>query len=146
VRARASSNSLDWNYTIEAPTQKDRPPPPLRRRVGLTYKHVHILMRTTILVIDLAKNDCVGKGQQQFNRPTTKRSKVQSNDYCRCFMFGRPQIYISARDQVLQGNAKIGPGIKRGPLRSTSCPTQYSLIILSFSANIIMQVIDIVVK
>jgi hypothetical protein len=48
--------------------------PLLRRRGGSISKHVHVYDRIKILDMDLeetkARNDCAGKGQQQFNRPT----------------------------------------------------------------------------
>jgi hypothetical protein len=52
-------------------TYTERLIPPLIREETPISKHVHVWERTNILDIDLketkARNDCAGKGQQQFN-------------------------------------------------------------------------------
>jgi hypothetical protein len=67
--ARAESTSV----TNVAPTLTHRPLLP-RRRGGPISKHVHVWKRERIRVMFLGNaevgNNCTGKGQQQFNRPT----------------------------------------------------------------------------
>jgi hypothetical protein len=51
------------------PTQKDQPPPSLKRKP--ISKYLHVRERTEFLIVDLketeARNDCPVKGQKHFN-------------------------------------------------------------------------------